>query len=496
MSQYTMFSLPTWDFNEFTDKAKLINATGGLAHFDGPSDNGQAIVFQREQVFGEGNSQKRADAQDVMIMVTTGQRTGNDLVVEEAKKFKDDMGILVAVGLGQNVNENTIRKVASRRKTFTNRNYSNIGQFAQNIVNSILPPLADYCVTTTTAGTATTTTQPAITTLPPAPTTTTTAAQTTTTISTPCTTIIMDVGIVLDSSNNIDAVNFKTSVLPFLTRLEAGLNVRPRGTHVAAVQYAGRPKLEFKFLDNVHLGPLQAATVALRHMGGEKSQLAQAISFAMKGTFCGEDVNEDVTEGTSSTSSKFKSSESSSDEGSAMVGVSNAQCRRFVPRVMLIVTDGNFTGRDPTQKAISFKANGGTIVAIGVGPNVKVRVINNLATPGLSFVADYNNMDAAKVDFILKEILSQKPNCNNTTCTSTKMDIGFVVDSSANFSEKQFTAQLLPFVQKLEGRLFLGAGNSHVSIVQFGGDGAKRVVNYLEYPETRALQRRTGMLDH
>eukprot|EP00922_Rhytidocystis_sp_ex-Travisia-forbesii_P046682 GHVS01069604.1.p1 GENE.GHVS01069604.1~~GHVS01069604.1.p1 ORF type:complete len:2194 (+),score=424.31 GHVS01069604.1:371-6952(+) len=157
MSQYTMFSLPTWNFDSYTEKAELLEATEGLPYFGGASNNSQAVHFKSQNVFS-GNAQVRADAQNVMILITNGHRTENDLFIQEAKNFKDNRGVIVGIGLGPNVKTSTIKQVASPGKAFVNRDYSNVGLFAQDIVNSILPPRPDYCATTTKTTEAMTTT--------------------------------------------------------------------------------------------------------------------------------------------------------------------------------------------------------------------------------------------------------------------------------------------------------------------------------------------------
>ena len=78
---------------------------------------------------------------------------------------------------------------------------------------------------------------------------------------------VLDIGIVLDSSNSITAAPF-AQAKDFVSRLASRMEVSPRGTHMGIVVYSYQGHTVYKFTDQQNLADVQRAINGISYLAG------------------------------------------------------------------------------------------------------------------------------------------------------------------------------------------------------------------------------------
>eukprot|EP00921_Rhytidocystis_pertsovi_P025448 GHVQ01041067.1.p1 GENE.GHVQ01041067.1~~GHVQ01041067.1.p1 ORF type:complete len:644 (-),score=89.26 GHVQ01041067.1:1360-3291(-) len=466
MMQFGLTSYMTWNFLSHSNKPRLQEATAELRYWSGPSFVYKAIAYANKRLFsGVWNPQSREfnpSVSQIMVVVSTGQFALLD-PENPAAEFKESGGTIVAVGIGPNADLEGLRNIASPGFNFVVSDESEISSVVQAVVEGFTG--CGSTNTTTTAPTLTTTTAGQTTqTTTRNPMVTTTSVSSVTT-SSYCAVPKLDVAFVLDASQSFTQARFEQDVLPLVADMEAALNVGPGQTHVALVEFSSLPLWKWNFLQYTSVAELQTPTLNVPYLNGP-SVLSKAIEYTDKKVF-----------------SPIWNYQSRSNQAD-------------VSDVMVIITTGEYAVEDPIPAANAFKASGGIVVAIGIGPDVVQSVVDQLASPGFAFFADFSELsdlvEHVKNSFLPDSCFSTTtttvaPTTTSNTSETCIYDVGLVVDSSGSVSTDTFDSIVVPTLVELEGSLNVSVELTRVAAVQFTTEVTEKW-NFLSYTDVSTLQ--------
>ena len=131
-----VFRIP---LTQYYDKRELQNQVKQLSYIGGFTNTADALRVTREQCFSTSNG-NRASAQDLAIIVTDGVPTLNVGRTEpEAMELKRSNVEVIAVGITNNVDANTLRMLSSSPQE-RNKNYFEAPEFTQlgDILDTII----------------------------------------------------------------------------------------------------------------------------------------------------------------------------------------------------------------------------------------------------------------------------------------------------------------------------------------------------------------------
>ncbi|XP_069108778.1 collagen alpha-3(VI) chain-like isoform X2 [Argopecten irradians] len=351
-----------FDLNENLDSADLINAISSITYKPGNTFTGKALALVNNHSLS-ADAGNRADANDIVIVMTDGQSTDRNETLEEAALLKSaypDLDVF-AIGIGASVDKAELDAIATdgANNVFLAPNF----QFIANI----LPLLGNStCFPTETTGSATTTT------IEPAPTTSTEIPRTTAPITaptipnlpTPCAYKKVDMIFLLDTSNSEGPANFaiqKNFVYNVAQNFDIGLNA----VRVGVVTFASNVFNQFNLstYDN-------------------RADVLQSIS---KVPFTpGNTITEAAL--------KFVREESFTPEAGDRPDVGN---------VLVVLTDGQSTDKNETiEEAIALHNTSTKVISIGIGAGVDASEIVQIASdPSLAYtVADFNALKGIQIE--------------------------------------------------------------------------------------------------
>ena len=173
--------------------------------------------------------------------------------------------------------------------------------------------------------------------------------------------LVLDVIYVMDASGSVGTTNFDT-MRNFVADLTLNFNVGPTGTHVGVVRYSTTPT-ELTALGAI----LDPAAL---------DGFIRIIAFTGGGTETGLAID------------------------LARVGFQNSRQSEGVPRVMIILNDGQ-SNSDPRPAAAAARAEGIQIISFGIGSGVNVAELNDIAS-GPEFVFLIDNFNQQAFDDVLQ----------------------------------------------------------------------------------------------
>jgi len=160
-------------FNTYNNRESLLNAIGNI-HLDGGQTNLAAALRTGRSMFRTSIG-ARDGVPKILIMLTDGTATREaDRTQEEANRTKADGITIFTVGVGAGVDNDELRKVASKPEYFF---FANNFNSLNSVLQKLLEGSCNEAATLPTTATATTTT----TALPTSTSSTTTTTLTTTT---------------------------------------------------------------------------------------------------------------------------------------------------------------------------------------------------------------------------------------------------------------------------------------------------------------------------
>ena len=159
----------------------------------------------------------------------------------------------------------------------------------------------------------------------------------------------------MDSSGSVGSTNFNT-VRNFVADLTQNFNVGPTGTHAGVIRYASTAT------ELTALGAILDPVVL--------DSFIRNIVFTGGGTETGIAID------------------------LARVGFQNSRQSEGVPRVMIVLTDGQ-SNSDPRPAAAAARAEGIQIISFGIGSGVNIAELNDIASgPEFVFLIDsFNQQD-------------------------------------------------------------------------------------------------------
>jgi glycerophosphoryl diester phosphodiesterase/uncharacterized protein YegL len=160
-----------------------------------------------------------------------------------------------------------------------------------------------------------------------------------------------DIVLVFDSSGSIDSSNFNGPMKTFGVQFTNGLEVGPTAANIGVVNFSSSVQTDL---------PLSASKPAI--IGA-----VNGMTYLGSGTSIGASINQ--------------------AQGVLTAGRANA------PNVIILLTDGE-SGDDAIGPANAAKAQGTTIITVGIGGNISTQTLQQIAsTPGYVFTpADFNDL--------------------------------------------------------------------------------------------------------
>ncbi|XP_015750459.1 PREDICTED: uncharacterized protein LOC107330348, partial [Acropora digitifera] len=251
---------------------------------------------------------------------------------------------------------------------------------------------------------------------------------------------VADVAFLVDSSGSIGRSRWP-KMLNFLKEVIKKFNVGPDATHVAVVAYSTNPKLEFTF------GTLSGADITEEKYG----QLINKIRFQRGFTYIDKALK-------------------MADE---QVFIPNAGMRPTVPKVLIVITDGEqtttggFTPLDIASQGI--KDKGIVVYSLGIGGNVDSDQLKQIAS------SEDNVFISVGFDELLDVVqpIVEKSCPINPTTTPTPeetcpipMDTTFVIDSSVCGDADNWNS-VLNFVKTLVRYFDVSVPIGRIALVPF-----------------------------
>lgn len=145
--------------SRYTNRPQLENAIQNLAYVLGTTSTNEAIDQMRTDVFTQDGD--RPNVQNLAIIITDGKPFPDSLIglsIQAAQQAQDDGIIMIAVGITQSIDEETLASFSSQPRIlhqnyFTSPDFAELEQILQPILRQACPSSPTPMPTTTPAPT-------------------------------------------------------------------------------------------------------------------------------------------------------------------------------------------------------------------------------------------------------------------------------------------------------------------------------------------------------
>ncbi|XP_060561222.1 collagen alpha-1(XII) chain-like [Ruditapes philippinarum] len=287
-----------------------------------PWSNGETMT--NKGLDNARNELHRSIGSKVVIVLTDGRSTEPDLTQRSSEHLHRTGIETFVVGIGNNVDRNELRVIASDRDhVFNVGTFDQLPQIHQDIVDKICATAKR--ITTSTSTTTTTTT------LPP---TTTKAA---------CGLKPADIVFVLDSSDSEGADNFKTEV-DFVYDFAAQFSIGANNVQFSVVTFSSDIRNDFFFNKHHHRHTVLQAIRNIQYMG-QGTNTSGALNFVRTQSLL-------PLHGARTNSSKF----------------------------VIVITDGRSDNQNQTKLEANLLHKQAQVISVGIGPAVDRAELANIAS--------------------------------------------------------------------------------------------------------------------
>ncbi|XP_060597224.1 cartilage matrix protein-like [Ruditapes philippinarum] len=408
-----------FNFNDVDNTQEAQARIGKIRHAQGDATfTNKALERMRTNIFSSSNG-ARSGVRKLAILLTDGRSTYRNGTLKEAKLAKDAGITILAIGVGNAVDESELRAVVSSPSDKYYFHSSTFDKLKDLLMSQVIGQVA--CG----GGLIT-----------PRPTTTEGGGDQPDPDET-CQGKNADVMFVVDMSSSIWSVHFKQQ-LQFLADITSFFDIGK--TRVGMITFSNNSVVQF-YLDQYSTQEdIRRAILSVQTLGG-----LTYTNLALKTT-------------------RYE-----------MFSVEHGS-RRDVAHICMVITDG--VSRYPRQTAVEARLlhqAGIDVFAIGVGDEIDVNELHAIASKP-QYVFEVNGYGALKQ---FEEILAVRacetpkvttpaPNPKNpeVLCRGKKKDVIFAVDMSNSIWEVDFNTQL-KFLSDLVGVFDINSGNTRVGLLTF-----------------------------
>ncbi|KAK3787228.1 hypothetical protein RRG08_055951 [Elysia crispata] len=360
----------SFNLNTYTTKEELLEAISKIPHtFDKHTGTALGIDYMRDVQLGE--DKVRSNANKIAVVITDGNSQNKEATAESAAKAQADGIKMIAVGVGNKVNDQELENIAAgnQNRVIRTRKYSQLKNILEPLREKICEPVTPAPPIIETPVTLPSPTEPPkdepfgkgpfeLTSEQE----TTPAIQKTSTTLAPtmpppkeghlgavydehvCEDVHIELGIVLDSSSSIWPPDFERAK-EFLEDLVGAFDIGPDKTRVALILFGDGIYTEEAFNLTTYISEtdIKAAIGNIEHKGGAYTSTGQGIDFMRE-------------------------------------QLASQVVRPGHQKVAVVITDGNSQEGDETASAAARAVKDGIyMIAVGIGDRVNDKELENIA---------------------------------------------------------------------------------------------------------------------